>query len=333
MKRTNSMTSSMLIMLTAGCLSPVRTVQLVDEGLQTHKEIPISIYGAARSAPGADQGVIDMYEGGFKQRMDAQAGRITELKQQVAKEAQARKELLLRIARVAATAVGISVPEGTFDEILGRAFGQVMDNAKDESEVVSQSLQKHVDESVGTLAALQKGVNQLKAAARTASIVLDKDKEGRQEAEQQRRERETEREKWLTGQLSKLEGFDPAKFHADLKRQQELVAGKERAELKAAILKEAKDAAIPKEMLEQLEGMTTDEITAFVGMGGAGSLLGLLALLRSFGTSRSQRQTDILDQLFAGLKEDVNRMRGGAVASSTSSNPTTTSPGGTGASH
>ncbi len=84
-------------------------------------------------------------------------------------------------------------------------------------------------------------------------------------------------------------------------------------------------------MLEQLEGMTSDEITTLMGAGGAGSLLGLLALFRSFGASRSQRQTDILNQLFAGLKEEVDRMRGGPVASSTSTNPTTTGPGGTGA--
>ena len=332
MKHAVSMTSSMLIMLTAGCLSPMKTVQVVDEGLQAHREIPKSIYGAARSVPGADQGVIDMYEGGFQQRMDAQAGRIVELKQQVAKEAQARKELLLTIARVAATAVGVSVPEGTFDEILGRAFGQVMDHAKDETEVVSQSLQKHVVESAGTLAALQKEVIELKAAAKTASKILDKDEKVRQEAEKQRREREKEREKWLTGQLSKLENFDPEKFKAELERQQELVAGKKGAELKAAILKEAKEAAIPKEMLEQLKGMTPNEIMALIGTGGSAGLLGLLALLRSFGPSRSQRQTDILNQLVANQKEEVDRLRGGPVASSTSTNPTTTSPAGTGAS-
>lgn len=328
MKHAVSMTISMLIMLTAGCLSPMKTVQVVDEGLQAHREIPKSIYGAARSVPGADQGVIDMYEGGFQQRMDAQAGRIVELKQQVAKEAQARKELLLTIARVAATAVGVSVPEGTFDEILGRAFGQVMDNAKDETEVVNQSLQKHIVESAGTLAALQEEVNELQAAAKTASIVLDQDKEGRQDAEQQRRERE----KWLTGQLSKLENFDPEKFKAELKRQQELVAGKKGAELKAAILKEAQEAAIPKEMLEQLKGMTPNEIMALIGTGGSAGLLGLLALLRSFGPSRSQRQTDILNQLVANQKEEVDRLRGGPVALSTSTNPTTTSPAGTAAS-
>ncbi|MCH8147285.1 MAG: hypothetical protein IH987_04720 [Planctomycetes bacterium] len=84
-------------------------------------------------------------------------------------------------------------------------------------------------------------------------------------------------------------------------------------------------------MLEKLEGMTPNEITALMGAGGAGSLLGLLALLRSFGASRSQRQTDILNQLFAGLKEEVDRLRGGQVASSTSTNPTTTGSGGTGA--
>lgn len=331
MKRNTSMTISMLIMLTAGCLSPTRTMDVVDESLKAHREIPKSIYGAARSVPGADQGVIDMYEGAFEQRMDAQAGRITELKQQVAKEAQARKELLLTIARVAATAVGISVPEGTFDEILGKAFGQLKKDSKDKAKLVGDLLQKHVVESAGTLAALQKEVNDLKAAAETASKILDKDEEFRQEAERQRREREKDRAEWLTGQLSKLEGFDPEKFKTELIRQQELVAGKEGAELKAAILKEAKDAAIPKEMLEKLEGMTPNEITTLMGAGGAGSLLGLLALLRSFGGSRSQRQTDILNQLFAGLKEEVDRMRGGPVTSTTPTTPTTTGSGGTGA--
>ena len=81
MKRTVSMPTSMLIMLTAGCLSPTKTMDVVDRSLKAHREIPVSIYGAARSFPGADQSVIDMYEGGFKQRMDAQAGRIAELKQ------------------------------------------------------------------------------------------------------------------------------------------------------------------------------------------------------------------------------------------------------------
>lgn len=332
MKRTIPMTISMLIMLTAGCLSPMKTGQVVKEALLAHQEIPISIYGAARSVPDADQGVIDMYEGGFKQRMDAQAGRIAELRQQIAKEAQARKELLLTIARVAATAVGISVPEGTFDEILGKAFGQLKEDSKDETKVVSDSLQKHVDESAKTLAALQKEVDKLNTAAQTASAVMDTDEKARRKAEDLRRESEKDRDKWLTEKLSKLDGFDPEKFKTELKRQQELVAGKEGAELKAAILKEAKAAAIPKEMLEQLEKMTPDEITALVGMGGAGSLLGLLALMRSFGPSRSQRQTDILNQFIRTIKEEVDRLRGGPVASSTPPNSTTTGSGGAGAS-
>lgn len=115
--------------------------------------------------------------------------------------------------------------------------------------------------------------------------------------------------------LAKLEGFDPEKFEANLKKQQELIVGKEGAELKAAILEEAKAAAIPIEMLAKLEGMTSEQLLGLVGTGGAGSLLGLFALFRSFGPSRSQRQTDILNQMMDSLKEELDRVRGEPVAS------------------
>jgi hypothetical protein len=296
-----------------GCLSQVRTAQVVDEGLQAHKEIPLSIYGAARSVPNADQGVIDMYEGGFKQRMDAQAGRIAELRQQVGDEENARKELLLRVARVAAAAVGFSLPGGTFEEVLSGALGQIEEKAEKKANAVRDSLGDKVATLVTGLAAVNSDLSALKTAFEIANQVASGVESVENQAAEEARKREAEREKWLTEQLSKLEGFDPAKFEANLKQQQELIAGKAGAELKQTILAEAKDAGIPKEMLDQLQGMSASEITTLVGTGGGAGLLGLLALLRSFGPSRSQRQTDVLNQLFTSLKEEVERMRGGQV--------------------
>ena len=298
----------------SGCMSESRVQENIGLGLDTIQQSTRAQYGVGR-ALGGDPDIIDMYEGDFEDRAEAVADEVQKLKTQIEKEAEQRKQALLSLVKIAALAAGVPIGGGqSFEAITSAVFGKVKTDVEKGAQDVT-NLGERLDDFGDDLAGVTADVQALSEAAKTAVQVQKTVDEAEQEREVQ-----------LNKQLAKLDGFDQEKFKEDLRSVQELVAGKEGVSLREAILKEAKEAAIPKAMLAQLQGMTPTEIKTLMGTGGTAGLLGLLALARTFGRSRSQGQTDVLRQLFDSMKEEVDRMRCGHMASA----PAPTQPSTTG---
>ena len=101
-------------------------------------------------------------------------------------------------------------------------------------------------------------------------------------------------------------------------------------ELKTRVLADLRDAGLSPEKLRELEQYSPTEIAGMVGTGGGG-LVGLLAMLRTFGPSRSKGQTDILESQFQEIRKELDRIRGGQVVANGGPTSTNKPPSATGA--
>lgn len=280
-----------------GCLSGSRVNELSTEGIEAINNVPRTIIGAARSAPNANQGVLDTYEGALENRISAQAGRLQEMHDQLVAEEKAWKDALMGIAQTVASAVGIQIPGGaSLQDSLTAAFGQI----KKDTKATADEAVKPVE---GKLVAM---ATRLTDAEKYLTELKDKFKDTKAEQEKAAFEffksfdKETETK--LQNFFREMEQETKQKLAAvSTDTMEKLKAAKEDREKFEKLL--ADEAKLTPDEIQKFKGFTTEQIIALIGAAGAAVAAGI-AGGRS-GKSRSQPEIDDLYDKLSALTTDI----------------------------
>jgi len=263
----------------------------VDEGTQSVNHVSSAVYALARSQATAEgQAVIDPYESSFDAFRPGQRARFEQLRIELEEEKRQRKEILTAIASIAVSAA----PGGSSATQIIQALGRHINNTGQlgvtraeavGTELVGQiaSQQSTSQDARGVLATeistVTTAVTQL---ANTQTVQAEREEIVR-EMEEQTRQMDSDRQEQLRQELL-------ARIDTSTQEQKAAFA----QEYKSELVKIGTEVGWTQDEINKIDQMDADEVFKTYGVGGAGGAIGIFALLRTFGKSRSKEEVDAI---------------------------------------
>lgn len=280
-----------------GCISEPNASKFARDGIQSAHEVSRAIFGAGRAQEGADQAIIDVYETSFEKRVSAMNVRMDRMVAEAEENTKRFENLALALAQLAGSAFpGGSIVTSIITSITGlndaasKEASEDVDALKAELKGEINELDSSQDETKKKIAAITNRVDRLNEQYDTLT-------EGSGE--------ETALQESLDAMTELVKGMNSDEKDALRTRILEDVASKSEAEqakfakeFKDELLIAAKEMDLSREEIEKIASKSPEELFATYGTTGAGGIVGLLALFRTFGKSRGKEEIDRLREEF-----------------------------------
>ncbi|MEM9916196.1 MAG: hypothetical protein AAF911_14675 [Planctomycetota bacterium] len=284
--------------LIAGCsVSREHANKYVAEGTGSINQVSRAIYASARSNPDSNQSAIDPYETEFEEFRRGQTARLAVIEEEI-KKTQLQLDLLLQ--GLSSLALEF-LPGGSSISQIVQAIGGRIDTqaggALEKATEIEEKLQGQIDAINKALVAMKndRTVDSLKVDQANADLIktLNNIEDN---AEKLNQDQQASLRQELAGQLSD-----------------------QKALFKDELLKLGRERGLSEEELKIIQDMSEEDVFQKYGLEGGAGILGLLALIRTFGRSRSKEEVDALREKLEGLAQENTKVQTAqALASSKS---------------
>lgn len=284
--------------LIAGCsVSREHANKYVAEGTGSINQVSRAIYASARSNPDSNQSAIDPYETEFEEFRRGQIARLAVIEEEI-KKTQLQLDLLLQ--GLSSLALEF-LPGGSSISQIVQAIGGRIDTqaggALEKATEIEEKLQGQIDAINKALVAMKndRTVDSLKVDQANADLIktLNNIEDN---AEKLNQDQQASLRQELAGQLSD-----------------------QKALFKDELLKLGRERGLSEEELKIIQDMSEEDVFQKYGLEGGAGILGLLALIRTFGRSRSKEEVDALREKLEGLAQENTKVQTAqAIASSKS---------------
>lgn len=310
MKNIASAAAALLVLACSACrVTPDATQRYAENGTRAVEDISGAIIAAARATPGVDPAPLDKFQEQFDARTLVRESQFAEAR----KEIEEQKRRLDAIIESVSAVAGLVGSPGTGG--VGALISTLLGNMKSSAEGASAEL-------VGLKADVASGMDRL---AKVESTVASTNAlQGRiAELETFRLKLESSKE-WQDKQVVELEtrlkNLDETKLKAvqdsvlaEAKKSGALENEKLRAEVVAEIAKVGAEMGMTDNKIKSLQEDAGTDLYGLLGAGGGAGLLGLIALLRTMGKSRGQKEIDelydALNKLSVELAESKSQLK------------------------
>lgn len=297
-----------------GCISEPNASKFARDGTQSVHAVSRAIFGVGRAQEGADQGIIDVYETNFEKRVSAMNVRMDRM----VSEAEANSKRFENFARDLAQLAGSAFPGGSIVTSLISSFTGMKDTASKETSAKVEDLKTNLEGEIEKLETSRvladKKITDIETRVGRLKEKYDTLIEESKEESPLQESLETMSE-LVKGMNSDEQDKLRTRILAEVALSSEAEQARFKLAFKEEVLAAAKEMDIPREEIEKIASKSPEELFATYGTTGAGGIVGLLALFRTFGKSRGKEEID-------RLREEIIRDRLATIATTS----TTTTP-------
>lgn len=313
MKNFTSAATALLLLACSACrVTPDATQRYAENGTRAVEDVSGAIIAAARATPGVDPAPLDKFQEQFDARTLVRESQFAEARKEI-EEQKRRLDAIIESVSAVAGLVGAPATGG-----LGALVSTLLGNMKSSAEGAStdvNALRIELDSAKTRLESVESAVDCCsESSVRLAAL------------EQFRLKIESSKE-WQDKQVMELEtrlkNLDETKLKAvqdsvlaEAKKSGALENEKLRAEVVAEIATVGAEMGMTDEKIKSLQEDAGTDLYGLLGAGGGAGLLGLIALLRTMGKSRGQKEIDELYDALNKLSVDVARTTGASGGSS-----------------
>ena len=298
-----------------GCISEPNASKFARDGTQSLHEISRAILGAGRAQEGANQGMIDVYETNLEKRVSTMNVRMDRMVAEAEENTKRFKNLALDLAQLA----GAAFPGGSIVTSIISSLAGLNDAASEEAsenvDALRTDLEGELEELETSQAKADKDITAINAQVDSLKTQYDA-----LIAESKKDSPLQESLEAMSELVKGMNSDEQDKLRTRILAEVALSSEAEQARFKLAfkeeVLAAAKEMDIPREEIEKIASMSPEEAFATYGTTGAGGIVGLLALFRTFGKSRGKEEID-------RLREEFMSERVAAADTISTSTPTT----------
>jgi|GEM_PF-2575758 len=279
-----------LSIVLSGCTarSQQRVATYVEQGRDSINQNTNASYAIARvlAESPEQRSIVDSYETNFQTFVASQQAEFALLRKEIEEERQRRIELINALAGIAVSAL----PGGNSITAVVQALGKHITNTGMQGVQAAEEVAKKQEEFVKQLEELKQQIRQI-LDRMAADKTLD---QLQKEMEDKIRLMCEEKQKQL---------------HAGLVQRVEAMTKQQKAEFaaefKSQLVQVAAENGMAQQEIDKLKETGADDLLQSYGLGGAGGLIGLFALIRTFGKSRSKEEVDEIWDQVKSLEKDV----------------------------
>lgn len=275
--------------MVCGCASRRQTNEYVDQGTKSVNEVSRAIYGLAHSQPGVNPAAIAPYEQSFDEFRAGQAARFAEIDRALKQQELQMQQLLESLGGLALTAVpgGASVTQvvGILRDFIDRKSAAGVDFAA----AVDDKLAKQIETINAQMSQYELDIKTLKLDINAKLKQQDAVADLEQQAKQLDKEQQDSLRQQLVMQLSSQNAAEQAKMEA---------------QFKVELFKVAEEAKVSEQDVKAIVDLSDQDVFQKYGLESAAGGLGLFALLRTFGKSRSKEEVEELRRRLQQLSEE-----------------------------
>lgn len=264
--------ATLLSVLINGCISPEQQLEANKQQMQAIDRIPKAIYGSTRAVIAGDPTKMDPYETASER---AAARSLAEI-DAIQKDLNEQKQMLNEFLNTAVSATGSAVPGGG---LAAAAVNSFLNKINSSSEEAKSARKEAAD------------------AAEMADAIETKNNEKYTSTQVEIQNLKIELEKKNLELTSRINAESQLLKDSFVK-----LTDDQKKEFKEEFLRVAEQKGVSREDLAALTQKSPEELIETYGSGGAIGIVSLLALLRTFGKSRSQKEIDELYDNFVELK-------------------------------